>query len=64
MTPIDFPHGRDGLLARAVRRAAGVSARYRKTSLVLWLALVVGCVAAGAMTGTQKLTDAQAGVGQ
>jgi uncharacterized membrane protein YdfJ with MMPL/SSD domain len=64
MTSNHLPHGRDGALARVVRRAAGASARWRKTTLILWLALVVGCVAAGAMTGTQKLTDAQAGVGQ
>jgi uncharacterized membrane protein YdfJ with MMPL/SSD domain len=64
MTSTRIPHGRDGALARVVRRAAGASARWRKTTLVLWLALVVGCVAAGTMTGTQKLTDAQAGVGQ
>jgi hypothetical protein len=64
MTSTHIPHGRDGALARVVRRAAGASARWRKTTLILWLALVVGCVAAGTMTGTQKLTDAQAGVGQ
>jgi uncharacterized membrane protein YdfJ with MMPL/SSD domain len=67
MTSTRIPHGRpggDGALARLVRRAAGASARWRKTTLVLWLALVVGCVAAGTMTGTEKLTDAQAGVGQ
>jgi uncharacterized membrane protein YdfJ with MMPL/SSD domain len=64
MTSTHLPHGRDGALARVVRRAAGASARWRKTTLILWLALVVGCVAAGTMTGTQKLTDAQAGVGQ
>jgi uncharacterized membrane protein YdfJ with MMPL/SSD domain len=64
MTSTHIPHRRDGVLARVVRRAAGASARWRKTTLVLWLALVVGCVAAGTMTGTKKLTDAQAGVGQ
>jgi uncharacterized membrane protein YdfJ with MMPL/SSD domain len=64
MTSTHIPHGPDGVLARVVRRAAGASARWRKTTLVLWLALVVGCVAAGTMTGTEKLTDAQAGVGQ
>ncbi|MEN3283967.1 MAG: putative drug exporter of the superfamily [Solirubrobacteraceae bacterium] len=64
MTSTQIPHGREGALARVVRRAAGASARWRKTTLTLWLALVVGCVAAGTMTGTQKLTDAQAGVGQ
>jgi uncharacterized membrane protein YdfJ with MMPL/SSD domain len=64
MTSTHIPHGRDGALARVVRRAAGASARWRKTTLVLWLVLVVGCVAAGTMTGTEKLTDAQAGVGQ
>jgi uncharacterized membrane protein YdfJ with MMPL/SSD domain len=67
MTSTPISHGRrggDGALARVVRRAAGASARWRKTTIVLWLALVVGCVAAGTMTGTEKLTDAQAGVGQ
>ncbi|HMI69249.1 MAG TPA: MMPL family transporter [Solirubrobacteraceae bacterium] len=64
MTSTHLPHGRDGVLARVVRRAAGASARWRKTTLALWLALVVGCVAAGTITGTEKLTDAQAGVGQ
>jgi uncharacterized membrane protein YdfJ with MMPL/SSD domain len=53
---------RDGLLARIVRRAAGASARRPRTVIALWLALVVGCVAAGAMTGTQSLTGS--GVGE
>jgi len=54
----------DGLLARAVRRAAGASARRPKTMIVLWLIFVIGCVTAGAMTGTKTLTDEQAGVGE
>ena len=64
MTSTHPSHGRDGALARVVRRVAGASARWRKTTLVLWLVLVIGCVAAGAMTGTQQLTESQAGVGQ
>jgi uncharacterized membrane protein YdfJ with MMPL/SSD domain len=64
MTSTRMAHRGDGALARFVRRAAAASARWRKTTLVLWLALVVGCVAAGTMTGTQKLTEAESGVGQ
>jgi RND superfamily putative drug exporter len=32
--------------------------------IALWLALVVACLAGGAITGTQALTDAQSNVGQ
>lgn len=64
MTPSPNSHDGNGLLARAVRRAAGASARFRKTAVVLWILLVVGCVAGGAMTGTKQLTEAQSGIGQ
>jgi uncharacterized membrane protein YdfJ with MMPL/SSD domain len=51
-------------LSRLVQRAAGASARRPRTVIVLWLLFVVGCFAAGSMTGTQTLTDAEWGVGE
>ena len=46
-----FPHSRpDGALSRGVRRAAGVAAPRPKTTIALWLVLVVGCLVAGGMT--------------
>src|SRR6478672_11053105 len=54
----------NGRLARAVRRVAAASARRPKTTIALWLLLVVGCVAGGSLTGTQQLRGADAGVGQ
>ena len=51
-------------LARLVRRVAGTSARRPKAVIALWLVLVVGCVAAGSMTGTQSLSGADTGVGE
>jgi uncharacterized membrane protein YdfJ with MMPL/SSD domain len=51
-------------LARLVQRAAGASARRPRTVIVLWLVFVVGCFAAGTMTGTKTLTDAESGVGE
>ena len=54
----------EGLLARIVRRAAGASARRPRTVMALWLVLVIGCVAAGSMTGTERLTGNQAEVGE
>jgi RND superfamily putative drug exporter len=55
---------RDGLLARVVRSAAGRSARRPRVVIALWLVLIFACVAAGAMTGTQRLTGSEAGVGE
>ncbi|MEA2305782.1 MAG: putative drug exporter of the superfamily, partial [Solirubrobacteraceae bacterium] len=57
-------HAGAGLLAGAVRRVAGASARRPKTMIALWLLFVVGCVAAGSITGTQTLRGADAGVGE
>jgi uncharacterized membrane protein YdfJ with MMPL/SSD domain len=54
----------DGALAGLVRRAAGASARRPRMTIAFWLVLVVGCVAAGAMTGTRSLTDSEAGTGE
>ncbi len=52
-----------GALAGAVRRVAGASARHPKTTILLWLLFVLGLAAAGTMTGTRMLTDAESGVG-
>ena len=52
------------MLARAVRRISGASARRRKTTILLWLLFVIGCSVAGGMTGTQLLTDSESGTGQ
>lgn len=57
-------HASAGLLARVTRACAAASARRPKTVIVLWLVLVAGFVTAGAMTGTQSLTGADAGVGE
>jgi uncharacterized membrane protein YdfJ with MMPL/SSD domain len=53
-----------GALARSVRRAASASAKRPKTVIALWLLFVVGCVAGGAVTGTQSLKGSDAGVGE
>lgn len=50
-----------GLLARVVGRAAAASARRPRRVIAFWLVLVVGCVAAGAVTGTQSLTGGPRG---
>jgi uncharacterized membrane protein YdfJ with MMPL/SSD domain len=54
----------DGLLARAVRRAAGRAARYPKAMIGLWLVLVVGLSVAGGMAGTRYIRDSDSGTGQ
>ena len=53
----------DGALARGVRRVAGVAAGRPKTAIALWLVLVVGCIVAGGMAGTNAMTDTEAGAG-
>ena len=60
----DPARGAGGLLAAIVRRVAGASARRPRTAIALWLVLVVGCVAGGALTGTKTLTAAESGVGE
>ena len=54
----------DGALARGVRRAAGVAAARPRTSIALWLILVIGCALAGGITGTRSLTETESGVGE
>lgn len=51
-------------LAGAVRRAARASARRPKTALALWMALIVGLIAAGSMVGTRDITASEAGAGE
>jgi uncharacterized membrane protein YdfJ with MMPL/SSD domain len=51
-------------LSRLVQRAAGGSARRPRTIIAIWLLLAVGLFAAGTMTGTNTLTDAESGVGE
>jgi len=53
----------DGLLARAVRRIANGSARRPKTTIVLWLLLVVGLTVGGGMAGTRYIAAADSGTG-
>jgi uncharacterized membrane protein YdfJ with MMPL/SSD domain len=57
------PHP-DGALARSVRRVSAASARRPKTTIVIWLLLVVACVVGGAMVGTKSLSESQSGVGE
>jgi RND superfamily putative drug exporter len=52
-----------GPLARAVQRVAGASARRPRTTILLWLVLVAGCLVAGGLTGTRTL-DAGSTVGE
>lgn len=58
------PHSPPTGLARAVGAAARAAAQRPKRTIALWLALVVGCVAAGALSPTHSLSDAGSGVGQ
>ena len=51
-------------LAGLVQRAARASGRRPKTAIALWLALIVGLIAAGSMTGTREMTATEAAVGQ
>ena len=65
MTPRPSSHTPGaGAIAAVVRRVAGASARRPKAAIALWLVLVIGCLAGGALTGTKTLTDAQSGVGE
>jgi hypothetical protein len=57
------PTSPDGTLARSVRRAANAAARRPRTTILLWLVFVAGCLFAGAMTGTKTLADSETGTG-
>lgn len=51
-------------LAGAVRRTARASARRPKTTLLLWMTLIVGLLVAGMQVGTREMTATEAGVGE
>lgn len=53
----------DGLVARGVLGVARVTSRFRKTTLLLWIAFVIGCITAGAVTGMDTLSE-DGGVGE
>ncbi len=53
-----------GLLARFVHRAARSAARRPKTTVALWLALIVACVAAGSLAGMRTLSNSRSGTGE
>jgi uncharacterized membrane protein YdfJ with MMPL/SSD domain len=53
-----------GLLARFVHAAARSAARRPKTTVALWLALIVACVAAGSLAGMRTLSQSESGTGE
>ena len=53
-----------GLLARFVHAAARSAARRPKTTVALWLALIVACIAAGSLAGMRTLSDSGSGTGE
>lgn len=52
-----------GIVARGVLGVARVTSRFRKTTLLLWILFVIGCITAGAVTGMKTLSD-DGGVGE
>ncbi len=53
-----------GVLARFVRAAARSAARRPKTTVALWLALIVACVVLGSSAGMRTLSNSGSGVGE
>ena len=51
-------------LARLVGAAARGASRRPKLTIALWLALVVGCLVAGGLSGTHQLSNAASGTGE
>jgi uncharacterized membrane protein YdfJ with MMPL/SSD domain len=51
-------------IARLVHAATLASARRPKTVIMLWLALVAGCVIGGALVGTKSLSNVDSGSGE
>lgn len=49
-------------IARGVHAIARVTSRFRKTTVLLWVLFVIGCIVAGAATGMQTITE-DGGVG-
>jgi uncharacterized membrane protein YdfJ with MMPL/SSD domain len=56
-------HG-SGLLSRFVHAAARSAARRPKTTVALWLALIVACVVLGSSAGMRTLSNAGSGTGE
>ena len=57
------PH-RSGVLSRFVHAAARSAARRPKTTVALWLALIVACVVLGSSAGMRTLSNAGSGTGE
>ena len=53
-----------GVLARFVRAAARSAARRPKTTVALWLALIVACVGLGSSAGMRTLSNSGSGTGE
>jgi putative drug exporter of the RND superfamily len=53
-----------GVVSRFVHAAARSAARRPKTTVALWLALIVACVALGSMAGMRTLSNSGSGVGE
>ena len=53
-----------GLLARFVHAAARSAARRPKTTVALWLTLIVACVALGSSAGMRTLSNSGSGTGE
>ncbi len=66
--PITSPHPTSAApptgLARLVGGAARGASRRPKLTIALWLALVVGCLMAGGLSGTRQLSTAASGTGE
>jgi len=56
-------HG-SGVLSRFVQAAARSAARRPKTTVALWLALIVACVVLGSSAGMRTLSNAGSGTGE
>ncbi len=56
-------HG-SGVLSRFVQAAARSAARRPKTTVALWLALIVACVGLGSSAGMRTLSNAGSGTGE
>ena len=58
------PSGPPTALARLVGAAARGASRRPKLTILMWLALVIGCLLAGSLSGTRQLSNAASGTGE
>jgi uncharacterized membrane protein YdfJ with MMPL/SSD domain len=64
-TPLTHtPSSGPGSLGRLVRLVAGAASRRPKLTVLLWMALIVGCVVLGSVSRTHDLSAAASNVGQ